>query len=60
MSDVRDGIISSVSQGLDVDVFVRSEDLEFDFEGLLLNLRVSFEAALIKKYTPPWNNKIES
>jgi len=60
MSDVRDGIISSVSQGLDVDVFVRSEDLEFEFEGLLLNLRVSLEAALIKKYLPPWNNKIES
>ena len=60
MSDVRDGIISSVSQGLDVDVFVRSADLEFEFEGLLLNLRVSLEAALIKKYLPPWNNKIES
>ena len=60
MSDVRDGIISSVSQGLNVDVFVRTKDLEFEFEGLLLNLRVSLEAALIKKYTPPWNNKIES
>ena len=60
MSDVRDGIISSISRGLDVDVFVRSEDLEFEFEGLLLNLRVSLEAALIKKYLPPWNNKIES
>jgi hypothetical protein len=59
MSDVRNGIISSISQGLDVDVFARSEDLEFEFEGLLLNLRVSLEAALIKKYLPPWNNKIE-
>ena len=59
MSDVRDGIISSVSQGLDVDVFVRSEDLEFDFEGLLLNLRVSLEETN-QKVPPPWNNKIES
>jgi len=59
MSDVRNGILDSVSRGLEVNVFARTTELEFEFEGLPLNLRVSLEAALIKKYTPPWNKKIE-
>jgi hypothetical protein len=59
MPYVRNGILNLVSMGHEVNVFARTRELEIEFEGLVLNLRVSLEAALIKKYTPSWNKKVE-
>ena len=59
MHKVYKGLRDSVLQGQNVEVFARSRDLEMQFEGLNINLRVSLEMALIKLFSPPWNNKID-
>ena len=59
MRKVYKGLRDSVLQGQNVEVFARSRDLEMQFEGLNINLRVSLEMALIKLFSPPWNNKID-
>ncbi len=59
MRKVYKGLLDSVLQGQNVEVFARSRDLEMQFEGLNINLRVSLEMALIKLFSPPWNNKID-
>ena len=44
--------------GRSVTVWVRTEQLHTDYEGLRLNLIDAIEMALIKKYLPPWNNQV--
>lgn len=59
MKTVRDGIFNSIKDNNSLDVYARSEDFHLNYEGLDLNLRVSLEIALIKKFNPPWNKKVE-
>ncbi len=58
MTDVRDGIAAELRAGRSVTVWVRTEQLHADYEGLRLNLIDAIEMALIKKYLPPWNNQV--
>jgi hypothetical protein len=58
MTGVRDGIAAELRAGRSVTVWVRTEQLHTDYEGLRLNLIDAIEMALIKKYLPPWNNQV--
>lgn len=59
MDTVRQGILNACEKGETVQIFVRTEDLSIQFEGLTLDIIEALEQALIKKFRPDWNNHIQ-
>lgn len=57
MIDVRNGIKDTLSIHNSVEVYVYEKPI-VEFKGLELDLAEAIEQALIKKYSPKWNNHI--
>jgi hypothetical protein len=55
MLAVRNGILSQLSNGHTVNIWVKEFNDSFHYDGLELNLADSYEKALIAKYLPDWN-----
>jgi hypothetical protein len=55
MKKVRDGIVHSLIEGHEIDVYAKTKGLVLDHEGLTLNVIDAIENALIQNWQPKWN-----
>lgn len=55
MHRVRNGIISSIDQGKDVEIYIKTSKLTRKSEGRVINIAEGFEQSLIAEFDPAWN-----
>jgi hypothetical protein len=58
MKTANHGILQCLNNNITVDIFVRSNNVSIEFEGLKLNIIEPIEQALISLYNPEWNNLV--
>jgi len=58
MKDVKAGIEEAISNGKEVEVYVRTFTEPVEYEDLKLEIFLSYEMALIGKYRPEWNKEM--
>ncbi len=55
MYRVRNGIISAIEQGKEVEIYIKTSKLTRKSEGRTINIAEGFEQSLIAEYDPAWN-----
>ena len=59
MKTANEGILHCLNNNLTVEIFVRSNNVSIEFDGLKLNIIEPIEQALISLYNPEWNYLIQ-
>jgi len=59
MKTTHEGILQSLTSNFTVEIFVRSQNVSIEFDGLKLNIIEPIEQALISLYNPEWNTLIQ-
>jgi hypothetical protein len=59
MKSTHEGILNCLQNNISVEIFVRSNNVSIEYDGLKLNIIEPIEQALISLYNPEWNNLIQ-
>jgi hypothetical protein len=59
MKTTHEGILQSLTSNFTVEIFVRSQNVSIEFDGLKLNIIEPIEQALISLYNPEWNTLVQ-